>query len=301
MSNDDFPMISTDSTEIELSPPKEAKVGAPEPTRQPAKPAGAPAASADPRKASEARKPGSVAPARPANDPSASRPAAPSVRPAPAPAPAAPAGGDDEDPEKLLREYADRQKTKMVRLEQQVVESKKIVAERDSYKAKVEALGKELQEARRQLEASAKNEEVIKDLQGKVDAAILSNSILSEDKEKLKKALSQQTDNLKKAEDKNAQTEKSLAELEKQLSDEADAREAAEAKVAAALQALQSDDAKPAAKAAPEKAVSEAATRPMPTPPAPAAKAPAAEEKAAPAKAPGGKPTAPGRFSFLKK
>jgi len=299
MSDDDLPMISlSDSTQVELTPQKEAKVGASEPTRPPAKPATAPmpAASADPRKASEARKPGSVAPApvaapRPANDPSASRPAAPSVRPAPA----APAG-DDEDPEKLLREYADRQKTKLVRLEQQVVEYKKVVSERDALKAKVDSMGKELQEARRQLEASAKNEEVIKDLQGKVDAAILSNSILSEDKEKLKKALSQQTEFLKKSEDKNAQTEKSLAELEKQLAEETDAREAAESKVAAALGALQGEDAPPA-KAAPEKQVSEAATRPMPAAPAPAAKAPAEP----PAKAPAGKPTAPGRFSFLKK
>src|SRR5258706_14923613 len=128
MSTDDFPIISlsSDSTEIELTPPKEAKVT--EPTRQPApdarKAAPAPAAQPDPRKSSEVRKPGSIAPARPANDPSASRPAAPAVRPAAAPA--ASAGGEDDDGEKLLREYADRQKTKMVRLEQQLTEYKKI-------------------------------------------------------------------------------------------------------------------------------------------------------------------------------
>jgi hypothetical protein len=302
MSSDDIPMISpsSDSTQVELTPPKEAKVGAPEPTRPPARPATAPmpAASADARKASEVRKPGTVAPApaRPAGDPSASRPAAPSVRPA-ATAPATP--GEDEDPEKLLREYADRQKTKVVRLEQQVVEYKKVVAERDALKAKVDSLTREVQDARRQLEASAKSEEMIKDLQGKVDAAILSNSILSEDKEKLKKALSQQTEFLKKSEDKNAQIEKSFAEVEKQLVEETDAREAAEGKVAAALEALQAEG-RPAAKAAPEKAVSEAATRPMPSPPLPAAKAPL-EEKPAALKPPAAKPSAPGRFSFLKK
>src|SRR5436190_17034467 len=143
MSDDDLPMISTDSTQVEITPVKEAKVGAPEPIRPPAKPAGAPApaAQADPRKGSEVRKAGPVAPARPANDPSASRPAAPSVRPAPAAA-----ASEDEDPEKLLREYADRQKTKMVRLEQQVVEYKKIVGERDAFKAKVDALTRELQD-----------------------------------------------------------------------------------------------------------------------------------------------------------
>lgn len=303
MSDDDLPMISlsSESNPMELTPPKSQKevpVAAPEPIR---KPVSGPAVSAsDPRKASEVRKPGTVAPARPAsNDPSASRAAAPSVKPSTASVPTVSAG-DDEDPEQLLREYADRQKTKMVRLEQQVVEYKRIVAERDSLRAKVDALGKELQEARRQVEASTKSEEVIKDLQGKVDAAILSNSILSEDKEKLKKALSQQTEHLKNAEQRGDETEKNLAELEKQLAEEADARESAEAKVAAALKALQSHA--PAPKAA-EKPVSEAATRPMPTPPTPAAKA-ASEEKpaAAPAKAPAGRPaTAPGRFSFLKK
>lgn len=305
MSSDDLPIISlsSDSTQVELTPQKEAKVGAPEPIRPPAKPAtalGVPTVQPDARKASEARKPVSVAPppapARPVSDPSASRPAAPSVRPAPAPAPAP---ADDEDPEKLLREYADRQKTKLVRLEQQLVEYKKIIAERDALKAKVDALGKDLQEARRQVEASAKSEEMIKDLQGKVDAAILSNSILSEDKEKLKKALSQQTEYLKKAEDRGTQAEKALADLETQLAEESDAREAAESKVEAALAALQAEAA-PSAKAAPEKSVSEAATRPMPPPPPPAPRAPA-EEKSPPAKAPVGKPAAPGRFSFLKK
>jgi hypothetical protein len=294
MSDDDLPMISlsSESNPMELTPPKSQKevpVAAPEPIRKPAP---------DPRQASEVRKAGTVAPVRPAsNDPSASRPAAPSVKPATASVPTVSAG-DDEDPEKLLREYADRQKTKMVRLEQQVVEYKKIVAERDSLRAKVDALGKELQDARRQVEASTKSEEVIKDLQGKVDAAILSNSILSEDKEKLKKALSQQTEHLKKSEERGEESEKNLAEMEKQLAEEADAREAAESKVGAALKALQSDA--PAPRAAAEKPISEAATRPMSAPPAKAA--PEEKPAAAPAKAPAGRPaTAPGRFSFLKK
>src|SRR6185295_16287284 len=137
----------------------------------PVKPQAAAPAAADPRKASDVRKPGTVTPVRPAGDASASRPAAPAVK---APVPSA-SGGEDEDPEKLLREYAERQKTKLVRLEQQVVEYKKVVAERDSLRAKVEALSKELQDAKRQVEVAAKSDEVIKDLQGKVDAAILSN------------------------------------------------------------------------------------------------------------------------------
>jgi len=301
MSDDDLPMISlsSESGQLELVPQKSQKevpVSAPEPTRPPAPRPAAPAA--EPRKGTELRKPAVTAPARPANDASASRPAAPSVRPPTSSVPTVSAVGEDEDPEKLLREYADRQKTKMVRLEQQVVEYKKIVAERDSLRAKVDALGKELQDARRQLEASAKSEDMIKDLQGKVDAAILSNSILSEDKEKLKKALSQQTEHLKKAEDRGAQTEKSLAELEKKLAEESGARADAEGKVAAALEALRAEAPAPK-KAAAERPASEAPTRPMPTP---AAKA-APEEKpaAAPAKAPAKPASGPGRFSFLKK
>ncbi|HZF00147.1 MAG TPA: hypothetical protein VE981_24265 [Planctomycetota bacterium] len=306
MSDDDLPMISlsNDSTQLELTPQKEAKVSPTVPTRPPAPearkpaPAAAPAAS-DPRKASEARKPGSVTSSQPSAAASASRPAAPVVR-----APIVSAHeGEDEDPEKLLREYADRQKTKMVRLEQQLVEYKKVVAERDAYRAKVDALGKELQEARRQLEGASKNDEIIKDLQGKVDAAVLSNSILSEDKEKLKKALSQQTDFLKKAEDRGGQSEKALVDVQQRLEDETEARESAESKVSAALVALRGNGA-PAPKAAAEKPASEAPTRPMPAP-TPAAR-PAAEEKAAhtppPVKPAGGRPGAPpGRFSFLKK
>ena len=94
--------------------------------------------------------------------------------------------------------------------------------------------------------------------------------------------------------------QRSQAALEKQLASETDAREAAEGKVAAALEALQAGDAPPA-KPALERPVSEAATRPMPTPAAPAPRA-VVEEKPAPVKPPAPKPvTAPGRFSFLKK
>lgn len=316
MSNDDIPMISpsNDSTQVELTPQKEAHVTAPEPRRpgtgpvpKPAAPEGRTVAPTvnlppkqDPRNASEARKP---APA-PANNPSASRPAAPAVK---APVPAA--GGEDEDPEKLLREYAERQKTKMVRLEQQLAEYKKVVAERDSLRAKVESLGKELQDAKKMLDVAAKSDEVIKDLQGKVDAAILSNSILTEDKDKLKKGLSQQTENFKKAEERAAAAEKTVGELEDKLVRETQGREEAEAKVSAALEALQSSAAPVKPPAPKPVSVSEAATRPMKAVEPPAAPK---DEKAAtgadakPA-APGAKPGTPppqrppGRFSFLKK
>ena len=63
MSDDDLPMISlsSESTQMELTPPtpqKEVSVSAPEPTRPPAPEVRKPAPAVDPRKASEARKPG---------------------------------------------------------------------------------------------------------------------------------------------------------------------------------------------------------------------------------------------------
>jgi len=299
--NEDIPMISppSDNSDVGQSPQKEARVNVPDARRNPTtsvpKPAAPPA---------NARPPAPAA-ARPANDAaSGSRPAAPAVK---APIPAA---GDDEDPEKLLREYAERQKTKVVRLEQQLVDFRKVAAERDAFRAKVDALTKELQDAKKQVEVAAKSDDVIKDLQGKIDAMMLSNGILTEDKKKLKEALSQQTEHLKKAEERGAQAEKSLAEAEEKLVAETQACEEAEAKVAAALQALQSEAAPVARSSTPPKALSEAVTRPMKV-----------EEKSAPAKdekaatdaaakpAPGAKPgnppppqqRPPGRFSFLKK
>lgn len=311
MSVDDLPMISPsdDDAEVELTPPKEVRVNAPEPRRPGTAPvpkaAPAPAGngpSKDPRNASDARKPGAPSPN------SATRPVAPVVK---APIPAAAPAGEDEDPEKLLREYAERQKTKVVRLEQQLVEYRKVVAERDGLRAKVDALTKELQDAKRQVEASAKTEDMVKDLQGKVDAAVLSNSILAEDKEKLKKGLAQQTEHFEKSQQRAEAAEKALAEAQDELVKQTQGREEAESKVAAALKALQGEGA-PAARPAPApKAISEAVTRPM-KPVAPEAAAPkAAEEKpkdekvaaAPPAARPGPGPQQrpPGRFSFLKK
>ena len=309
MSTEDLPMISpsNDSTQVELTPQKEVRVNAPEPRRPgtaPVPKTAPPAPAKDPRAASDARKPGAVAPAPAAG----TRTGVPAVK-APIPAPVAGGGGDDEDPEKLLREYAERQKTKVVRLEQQLVEYKKVFAERDALRGKVEALSKELVDAKRQLEASAKSEDMIRDLQGKVDAAVLSNSILAEDKEKLKKGLAQQTEHFAKSQERAEQAEKSLAEAQDELVKETQAREEAESKVAAALKALQSD-ASPVKTAAAPKAISEAVTRPMkpvtPEPPAPKAaeEKPAKDEKAAsgpPKPGPGPQQRPPGRFSFLKK
>ncbi|MFN3484391.1 MAG: hypothetical protein ACK44W_02760 [Planctomycetota bacterium] len=152
--------------------------------------------------------------------------------PSPA-APARPAGAPEEDdPERLLREYAERQKTRIVKLEQQLAEYRKVVAERDALKTRMETLERELAGARRQLEHSGKLEAALKDLQAKLDAALLSNNLLSEDKEKLKKALAEQTAHFRKAEERATQAERAWAR-------ETEVRKAAEGRIAAAIRALQ--------------------------------------------------------------
>lgn len=231
----DLPMISlpTDSTKIEgmhaVNDPKPAEVRKP-PTSEirrpvsavvPARPAAAPAP-ADPRKGSEIRKPGAVAP-----------------HPAAKPAPAAVA--EDQDPENLLRQYAEHQKTKVLRLEQQLGELKKTQTERDTLRQKGEALARELVDARKQLEAAAKSDDVIKDLQAKVDAALLSSSMDKDELGKLRAKNEALDAALKKAEDRAAHAEKALGEAQKSLASQTEGRKEAEARVAAALQALQGE------------------------------------------------------------
>jgi hypothetical protein len=224
MEEKDIPVISgpADSTKIDLPaaktpPPVPALRRAPSTEiRRPAAPAPAPAPAQDPRSASEARKAAAVAPHPPA---------------------AAPA--EEEDPEKLLREYAERQKTKVLRLEQQLQEQKRVLAERDALKAKAEALSKELQEARKQIDASAKQEEILKDLQGKLDASLLSHTISTEEISKLKTKVADYSEALKKSEAGRSHFEKLHQEGQKALAAQAEARKEAESRIQAALQALQ--------------------------------------------------------------
>lgn len=224
MASGDFPVISqpTDSTRIDLKPT------APKP---PAPPAARPvtvvtkapiAPPADPRKASEARRVPTQA-----------------VAAVQAPKPAAPKPAEDEDPEKLLREYADRQKTKVTRMEGELVELRKAAAERDQYRVKCEGLTREVSELRAKLDAAAKLDAVIKDLQGKLDAAILSNGMLTDENGKLKAKGQDLAAGLRKSEERAAYAEKSLAESSKALASEKEARKEAEARIAAAAHALQ--------------------------------------------------------------
>ncbi len=253
MGANDLPMINqpSDSTKIDVpavrvvKPAPEVRRSPASELRRPAAPAPA-AAAQDPRAASEARKAGTVTPK--------------------APAPAAQESTEDEDAEKLLREYTERQKTKVLRLEQQVVEQKKVAAERDAFRAKAESLAKELQDSRRQLEGSAKSEEVIKDLQGKLDAALLSHTMATDEVGKLKAKVHEYADVLRKSEARASQFEKSLHEAQAALKAQSDGRKEAESRVAAALQALQG--------ASP---VDSAVTRPVPS----ASRPPEAAPKAA--------------------
>jgi len=265
---DDLPVISlpTDSTKLELGPPAPApKPAAPVSEVRRAPPI-------EVRKPAPAPRPNVIA------SPTPPRPISAPVAPAPEPV--------DDDPEKLLREYTERQKTKIVRLEQQLVETKKILADRDALKAKAEAQDRELARARQQLDAAAKQDEVIKDLQGKIDAAILSNGILTDDKEKLKRALGQQTENFKRAEDRASAAEKALAESQKALVRESEARQLSEGKIAAALHAL-SASVNHGSTPADKRTASGAEARPEPAKaPAPAAHAAAHAAGPKPAVAP---------------
>ena len=187
---------------------------------------------------------------------------APALKPAPAPVPVpAPQvaqelahDDDDDDPEMLLRKYSERQKNKIARLEQQLTDtkarleqqltdSKKVVAQRDDYKSKGETLAKELDSARKQLEASAKADEVIKDLQVRVDAAILSNTMLSDENGKLKKSVQELQARVKKLEEKASTADHASVEAQKALGVQSEARKSAEVRIATALRALQGDGA----------------------------------------------------------
>lgn len=230
MDPDDLPLISLSAESTDFDAPAPAAPPAP------AKKAPPPAA--------EAKRPDAIVkppteisrpvPAPEARKPSTEVRAAP---PRPAPAPAAPA--TDDDPEKLLREYQERQKRKMAALEQQVAELRRITAERDAFKSKSETLGRELLEARKQLDAAAKQADTIRDLQQKVDAALLSHSMMSTETAKLKMRVQELEGTVKKADEKAAHAERSLGEAQKQLAQQSEGRKAAEAKIAAVLKALQ--------------------------------------------------------------
>ena len=171
----------------------------------------------DPRKASDLRRP---APSR-VEGPAASQP---------------PAVEGEEDPEKLLREYAERQKSKVQKLEAQLGDYRKLAAERDGLRTRADGLTRELQEAKAKIEALAKANA---DAQAKIDAAILSNGMLGEENSKLKAKVQELTAAANKLEARSANAEKSLGEATRALHAQTEARQTAETRVAAALKALQ--------------------------------------------------------------
>jgi hypothetical protein len=236
MASGDFPVISqpTDSTRIDIKPASPPKAFAVKPPPAPGAPKPA-AAPTDARKATQ-------------SVPAVAAPKPPAAAPRPAAPPPPPAAREDEDPEKLLREYADRQKTKVNRLEVELVELRKAAAEREQFRQKSEGQAREISDLRAKLDAAGKLDGIIKDLQGKLDAAILSNGMVSDENGKLKAKVQELAAAKAKLEERAGHAEKSLADASKALASEKEARRDAEGRVAAALQAL-----RPAAPPAPKK------------------------------------------------
>lgn len=160
--------------------------------------------------------------------------------PAPKPAPAVvskpplpvPTRVDEDDGEKLIREFTERQKIKMARLEQQVTELGKVTAERDSAKGRIDAIGKELLGTRKELENALKNVELAKDLKHKLDAAMISNSMLSAENAKFQA--------------RTKDLEARVRDLEASLKRHQEKSAEAESRIQAALHALQPKPATPA-------------------------------------------------------
>lgn len=167
-------------------------------------------------------------PAPPRTPPETRRAAVPTPRPAAS----APVAGE-EDPEKLLQQYAERQKNRIARLEQDL---QKTAGERDALQARADTLSRELTDSRQRI---VKLEESVRDLQQKLDAAVLSNGMLQTELSKVKARVHDLEGNLRQTEERAAQAEKSLAEAQLAVRQQTQARQEAEAKIAAALQALQ--------------------------------------------------------------
>ena len=220
MGSGDFPAISqpTDSTRIDIVKPAPA---APPP--------------AAPKAPAPAPRPTTVVTKSPLAAPSAPPRAVAPGKPA---APPPPSAAAEDDPEKLLREYAERQKTKVTRLEAELVELRKAAAEREQFRQKSEAQAKDIADLRAKLDAAGKLDGIIKDLQGKLDAAILSNGMVSDENAKLKAKIQEAAAVKAKLEERAAHAEKSLADVSKALAAEKEARKDADGRIAAAMNAL---------------------------------------------------------------
>lgn len=147
--------------------------------------------------------------------------------------------GDEDDPERLLREYTDRQKSKVARLEQDLAEAGKVAAERDALRVKVTALQAELADVKKKLDDGAKHEGIVKDLQEKIDAALLSHGMIGAENAKLKMRLQEVESGLLRHEERVTKAEARAAQAERSLLSKTEALQEAESRVTAALHALQ--------------------------------------------------------------
>ncbi len=164
------------------------------------------------------------------------------VEPSPPPPPPQPAplAVDEDDSEKLLHAYADRQKLKIARLEEKLTQQPRLVAERDALRARVDGIERELRAAKQQLLAAAKAQEIFNELQQKLNAATAAEKASSEENARIKIRLAEADEESGKLKERTGKAEKGLAEAEKALAAQTRAREAAEARITGALMALQS-------------------------------------------------------------
>ncbi len=239
MERDDLPVISLPSETTEAAEPRKP-AGEQKRPPEPARPAFSQAA--PPVLSRQAPLPPPTPPAR----------VSPITVAAPGPLVAPPAPAVDDDPERLLREYAERQKTRVARLEQQIADLRRATAERDALRVRCEGLDRELGETRRQADAAAKAaEDLNRELQRRLDDALLSHSMISSENAKLKMRLQDAEAAAKKQEERAAAAERSFAESQGSLRQQLEARQELEGRVSAALQALQKIAPRPAAPPAP--------------------------------------------------
>ncbi|MBI2931826.1 MAG: hypothetical protein HYY16_09255 [Planctomycetes bacterium] len=114
-----------------------------------------------------------------------------------------------------------------------------IKREREDLRVRVAMLEHELAQTRQQVAELRVQADKVKELQEKLDASLLSHSMLSTENAKLKMRLSEVEDKLKQSEQRAQTTEGVLKKMETALQNAKEARDDAERRIAGALAALQ--------------------------------------------------------------
>lgn len=228
---DDLPMISAPDETATDTPNKieEPPVVKATPKQPPAPIAAKPALSL--KASAEPAKPAAIVKAP--TEGAMRREAPPASKPAPIPAPgkieaARPAPDESGDILQSLR-----------KVESVIAEHKKAVAERETLRQRVAELEHQLAQARTRLVEAEKSDAQVRDLQQKLDAALLSHSMIATDSNKTKIRLAEVETKLTQADSTASASKKELDGALASLNTHARAREEAERRVAAALAALQ--------------------------------------------------------------